>query len=116
MRRIRPTSQERMRINLLLGRQVAHLGSFYHRCPIVVIDHVLLYRPLIGGSLSRPVERFPSVFAGSEFFTRYPYFLPCAIPATFSVIAWAVTFFYLEEVCSSLIYLTLTLISSFSSS
>ncbi|TDL19260.1 MFS general substrate transporter [Rickenella mellea] len=53
--------------------------------------------PLIGGALSHPAERFPSVFGDSEFMKSHPYFLPCAIPATFSLIAWIVTFFFLEE-------------------
>lgn len=53
--------------------------------------------PIIGGSLSRPAERFPNVFGTNEFLKKYPYFLPCAIPATFSVLAWVVTYFYLEE-------------------
>lgn len=54
--------------------------------------------PLIGGSLSRPAEKFPETFGDSEFFRTYPYFLPCAIPATFTIICWTVVFFFLEEV------------------
>ncbi|CDO70881.1 hypothetical protein BN946_scf184804.g13 [Trametes cinnabarina] len=53
--------------------------------------------PIIGGSLSRPAERFPSVFGNFEFFKTHPYFLPCAIPATFSAIACFVTLFFLKE-------------------
>ncbi|GBE88221.1 MFS general substrate transporter [Sparassis crispa] len=53
--------------------------------------------PMIGGSLSRPHERFPSVFGHSEFMQKYPYFLPCAIPATFSAVAVLVSFFFLKE-------------------
>ena len=56
--------------------------------------------PLIGGSLSRPAEKFPETFGHSEFFRTYPYFLPCAIPATFTIICWTVVFFFLEEVRS----------------
>lgn len=52
---------------------------------------------MIGGALARPAERFPHLFGHSEFLKAYPYFLPCAIPATFTVIAWLVTFFFLEE-------------------
>jgi hypothetical protein len=29
----------------------------------------------------------------------YPYFLACAVPATFSILAWVVTFLFLQEVC-----------------
>ncbi|KAF8840838.1 member of major facilitator superfamily multidrug-resistance, DHA1 sub-family [Paxillus ammoniavirescens] len=53
--------------------------------------------PMIGGSLSHPAERFPNVFGNSSFFKEYPYFLPCAVPATVSVLCWAVTFIYLKE-------------------
>ncbi|KAL0948630.1 hypothetical protein HGRIS_010437 [Hohenbuehelia grisea] len=53
--------------------------------------------PMIGGSLSHPAERFPELFGASEFLKRQPYFLACAVPATFAVIAWIVTFFFLKE-------------------
>ncbi|KAF9790416.1 member of major facilitator multidrug-resistance DHA1 sub-family [Thelephora terrestris] len=53
--------------------------------------------PIIGGSLSRPAERFPHLFGNSKFLKEYPYFLPCAVPATFTVVAWLVTFFFLKE-------------------
>ncbi|KAI0671564.1 MFS general substrate transporter [Trametes maxima] len=53
--------------------------------------------PIIGGSLSRPAERFPNLFGHSEFFKTYPYFLACSIPATFSAIACFVTLFFLKE-------------------
>jgi hypothetical protein len=47
--------------------------------------------------LSRPAERFPDLFGENVFLKEYPYFLPCAIPAIFSLIAWLVVFFYLKE-------------------
>lgn len=53
--------------------------------------------PIIGGALSRPAKRFPRLFGNNEFLKAYPYFLPCAVPATFTVIAWIVTFFFLKE-------------------
>ena len=37
------------------------------------------------------------MFGQNEFLKEYPYFLPCAIPAAFSLIAWLVTFFFLKE-------------------
>ena len=52
---------------------------------------------VVGGSLSHPVDRFPSLFSGNEFLSQYPYFLPCAIVATYGVITWLVAFFFLEE-------------------
>lgn len=53
--------------------------------------------PIIGGSLSRPAEQFPHLFGNNEFLKKYPYFLPCAVPATFSIVAWVVTFVFLKE-------------------
>ncbi|KAI6167959.1 MFS multidrug-resistance DHA1 sub-family [Pisolithus thermaeus] len=53
--------------------------------------------PLIGGLLSRPADHFPNVFGNVEFMKEYPYFLPCAVPATFAAIAWIVTFLFLKE-------------------
>ncbi|KAJ7612121.1 member of major facilitator superfamily multidrug-resistance, DHA1 sub-family [Roridomyces roridus] len=53
--------------------------------------------PAIGGYLARPAERFPALFGNSKFLKKYPYFLPCSIPATFSLIAWLNTFLFLKE-------------------
>ncbi|KAG2150249.1 major facilitator superfamily domain-containing protein [Suillus bovinus] len=53
--------------------------------------------PLIGGELARPADRFPYVFGDSEFLKKYPYFLPCAVPATVSALTWVVAFLYLKE-------------------
>ena len=55
-------------------------------------------RPIIGGALSSPAERFPNLFGNSKFLKEYPYFLPCAVPATFTAIIWLVTFLFLQEV------------------
>jgi hypothetical protein len=55
-------------------------------------------RPMIGGSLSRPADRFPDTFGNSGFLRNYPYFLACAVPASFSVLAWIVTYLFLREV------------------
>ena len=57
----------------------------------------LNFSPVIGGSLSRPAERHPELFGQSEFLKKYPYFLACSIPATFSIVACFVTLFFLKE-------------------
>lgn len=57
--------------------------------------------PMIGGALSRPAERYPNTFGNSEFLKKYPYFLPCAVPATFSALAWVLSFVFLKETVSS---------------
>ncbi|KAL0952542.1 hypothetical protein HGRIS_006801 [Hohenbuehelia grisea] len=75
--------------------------------------------PLIGGALSRPSERFPRLFGNSTFLKEHPYFLPCAVPASFALCAVVVARIYLKEtipfpqsVCQ---YVRLTKISSRSS-
>ncbi|KAG6849264.1 hypothetical protein H0H93_009920 [Arthromyces matolae] len=57
--------------------------------------------PVVGGYLSHPAERFPSLFGECGFLRTYPYFLPCAFPAFFSVIAWIAVFKFLEETVQS---------------
>ncbi|KAG2146246.1 major facilitator superfamily domain-containing protein [Suillus clintonianus] len=57
--------------------------------------------PLVGGSLSRPADRFPEIFGRSEVLKTYPYLLPCAIPALFASVAWLVTYFRLRESVST---------------
>ena len=47
--------------------------------------------------LSRPAEGFPELFGQNAFLKKYPYFLPCAVPATFSLIAALVSFLFLKE-------------------
>jgi len=46
---------------------------------------------------ARPAERFPDLFGENTFLKQYPYFLACAIPAAFSLLAWLITFFFLKE-------------------
>ncbi|KAF7795982.1 hypothetical protein EIP86_007151 [Pleurotus ostreatoroseus] len=56
--------------------------------------------PIIGGFLSRPTERFPQYFGHNAFLKEYPYFLACAVPATFSACAWIVSWLFLHETVS----------------
>ncbi|KAH9966264.1 major facilitator superfamily domain-containing protein [Lactifluus volemus] len=57
--------------------------------------------PMIGGLLSRPADQFPNTFGNSQFLKQYPYFLPCAVPATFSALAWVMTYVFLRETVPS---------------
>jgi len=57
--------------------------------------------PVIGGLLSRPAERFPDLFGNNEFLKKYPYFLPCAVPATYSAVTWVVALLFLKETAPS---------------
>ncbi|TFK69972.1 MFS general substrate transporter [Pluteus cervinus] len=56
---------------------------------------------MIGGLLSRPAEQFPEWFGDSEFHKKYPYFLACSVPATFTVVAWFAAYFFLKETVAS---------------
>ncbi|KAG2359977.1 MFS multidrug-resistance DHA1 sub-family [Suillus spraguei] len=60
-----------------------------------------LVGPLVGGSLSRPVDRFPEIFGRSKFLKIYPYFLPCAISAIFALVACLVTYSCFKESVST---------------
>jgi len=52
--------------------------------------------PLMGGTLSRPSERFPDVFGG-YFWKEYPYFLPCVATSSFVFVAFAITLIFFKE-------------------
>ena len=54
--------------------------------------------PIIGGSLSRPTDRFSYTFGNTEFLRKHPYFLPCAISASFSAFLCIFAFVFLREV------------------
>lgn len=72
------------------GHRLFHDESL-NRCPCHKLGS------LIGGSLSRPAEQFPKLFGNNEFLKEYPYFLPCAVPATFAALAWPVTLHFMKE-------------------
>ncbi|KAG1858618.1 MFS multidrug-resistance DHA1 sub-family [Suillus tomentosus] len=56
---------------------------------------------LIGGSFSRPADRFPNIFGRSELLKTYPYLLPCSISALFILTIWLVTYIRLKESVST---------------
>ncbi|KAG2157723.1 MFS general substrate transporter [Suillus bovinus] len=56
--------------------------------------------PLIGGTLARPQDNWPRLFA-HPFWSKYPYFLPCAVSASGIVIGFLVLLFFLEETLST---------------
>jgi len=57
--------------------------------------------PIIGGWLSQPANQFPTVFGNNKFLKKYPYFLPCAVSATFSALVGLLTFLFLKETVQS---------------
>ncbi|KAG2137627.1 MFS general substrate transporter [Suillus bovinus] len=56
--------------------------------------------PLIGGTLARPQDNWPRLFA-HPFWNKYPYFLPCAVSACGFLLGFFVVLFFLEETLSS---------------
>lgn len=52
---------------------------------------------MIGGTLARPADAFPDLFGNSDFLKKYPYFLPCAVAASFTGFVWVITFVFLKE-------------------
>ena len=56
-----------------------------------------VFRPLIGGVLSRPQDRWPNAFS-HPFWAEYPYFLPCVGTATYTLISFILTAMFLKEV------------------
>ncbi|KAJ8593923.1 MFS general substrate transporter, partial [Rhizopogon salebrosus TDB-379] len=58
------------------------------------------FGPLMGGTLARPQDQWPTLFAHS-FWNKYPYFLPCAGAACLLVLAAFTIIFFLEETLST---------------
>jgi hypothetical protein len=61
------------------------------------VSHLLQIGPIIGGVLSNPAVEFPILFGNNKFLKEYPYFLPCAISATLTLVIWIVALIFLEE-------------------
>jgi hypothetical protein len=53
--------------------------------------------PLVGGTLSRPQDRWPHLFT-HPFWANYPYFLPCLVVAVYCGMSWVIVAMLLEEV------------------
>lgn len=65
-------------------------------------------RPVVGGGLARPYERFPTYFK-SDFWKEYPYFLSCLGAASFVIAAFLIGLFFLAEVIETYSYMLLYL-------
>lgn len=53
--------------------------------------------PIIGGVLADPVNQYPSLFGGIEFFENYPYALPGLVVGAISATGALTSMFFLEE-------------------
>lgn len=56
-----------------------------------------IFGPSIGGSLVRPVERFPAIFGGSELLRKYPFALPNLLISSLFLIGITSGFLFLQE-------------------
>lgn len=56
------------------------------------------YRPVIGGTLTRPAIEWPHLFGKFQFFHTYPYFLPCAAAAAITFVSCLCAGLVLQEV------------------
>jgi len=59
--------------------------------------HLLSIRPLLGGSLARPSDHFPTIFTGG-FWRQYPYYLPCLAAGIFVLLALIIVAAFFQEV------------------
>lgn len=52
---------------------------------------------MVGGLLSNPAEKYPTVFAEDGFFGHFPYLLPCLVSVSLSLVGISSGYFFLEE-------------------
>ncbi|KAH9036970.1 MFS general substrate transporter [Lactarius pseudohatsudake] len=62
--------------------------------PVYVVGQVI--GSSVGGFLSRPQDRWPDYFP-QPFWAEYPYFLPCLVVASFSLIQFTIAAIFFEE-------------------
>ncbi len=78
-----------------LGGTIGYGDIAYFLIGWMTIPWVL--RPLIGGVLSRPQDRWPNAFS-HPFWAEFPYFLPCVGTATYTLLSFILTALFLKEV------------------
>ena len=62
-----------------------------------------IFRPLYGGVLAKPHDRWPELFSGT-FWQDYPYFLPCLVSVSFTAIAFLAAALFLKEVRNNILH------------
>ncbi|KAH9036967.1 MFS general substrate transporter [Lactarius pseudohatsudake] len=63
---------------------------------LVVFEVGQVIGSFVGGFLSRPQDRWPDYFP-QPFWVEYPYFLPCLVVASFSLIQFVIAAIFFEE-------------------
>jgi hypothetical protein len=78
-------------------------NAFANHCHLFasISSSIPTVAPVLGGFLSKPVEKYPDVFGNSAFLKEYPYFLPNAACAVVSLLGILLGYVYLEETHSS---------------
>lgn len=61
-----------------------------------------IFGPSFGGSLARPVEKFPEIFGHWRLFQEFPFLLPNLVSAAFFIVGISTGFLFLH-VCSPLL-------------
>jgi hypothetical protein len=70
---------------------------------LIVLTYVdLSIRPMMGGILSHPADRWPGTLGKIAVFRDYPYFLPCLAAAMIPLSAFVFTSLFLKEVSLSM--------------
>jgi hypothetical protein len=70
--------------------------------PSILIYTDLSIRPIIGGVLSHPADRWPGTLGKFTVFRRYPYFLPCLAAALIPLSGFVFASLFLKEVTQRL--------------
>lgn len=79
-----------------LGASMGLVRSFSKL--IVILSTSAPIRPLLGGTLARPSDHFPTIFTGG-FWREYPYYLPCLAVGIFVLLALIIVAAFFKEVC-----------------
>ena len=58
---------------------------------------IVIIRPLIGGLLARPAQRWPHTIGKFAFFRDHPYILPCIVAACVPMLAFVTGLIILKE-------------------
>jgi hypothetical protein len=58
----------------------------------------IAFRPIVGGMLSHPAEKWPDTLGKIAFLHSHPYFLPCLVAALVPLGACIFTVVFMKEV------------------
>lgn len=70
---------------------------YYINSTIILINYYYAVGMMVGGLLSNPAEKYPTVFAEDGLFGHFPYLLPCLVSVSLSLVGISSGYFFLEE-------------------